>query len=194
MPTPAEGAREAVYGHMAGVGDAHARRELCSGRAGAFLSAAALECLPRVRALGAGAAGDCALVTVLLHYALSAAAIPSHRKVLVRGLEVDIVVPDARTLGAAPRRALVVCVPEDASARGVEAAAAAASAILPRENVAAAICPSAAGMRAEAYSVEDGTLGGVLDRARAFLGPTGRARLGVLGAAAGPEELGGARG
>lgn len=185
MPTPAEGARAIVYGHVAGVGEARARRELCSPSAGAFLSGAARACLPRVRALGAGAAGDCALVTVLLHYALSAAAIPSHRKVRARCLEVDIVVPDARTLAAAPARALVVCVPEDASARGVEAAAAAASRVLPRENVVAAICPSAAGVRAEAYSVEDGTLGGVIARARGFLESTGGGRLGVLGAAAG---------
>lgn len=193
MPTPAEGARAVVYGRIAGVGEARARRELCSGRAGEFLSGIARECLPSVRALGAGPAGDCALVTVLLHYALSAAAIPSHRKVAVRGIEVDIVVPDARTLGRSPRRALVVCVPEDASARGAEAAAAAASAILPRENVTVAICPSARGMGAEAYSVEDGTLGGVLDRARAFLGSTGGGRLGVLGAAAGGEQLAGTR-
>jgi len=188
MPTPSEAIRAIAYGHIAGVGEARARRELCSPRAGALLSGVARACLPRVRALGAGPAGDCALVTVLLHYALSAAAIPSHRKVAMRGREVDIVVPDARTLAAAPARALVVCVPEDASARGAEAAAEAASRILPRENVAVALCPSARGVGVEAYSVEDGTLGGVLGRARAHLASTGGGRLGVLGAAAGPEQ------
>lgn len=193
MSTPSEAARAIVYGHLDGVGRSRARRELCSDRAPAFLSGAARECLPRVRALGLGAAGDCALVTVLLHYALGAAAVPSHRKVSVRGAEVDIAIPDARTLASSPRRALVICVPEDASARGVEAAVAAASAILPRENVMAAICPSAAGARDWVHSVEDGTLGGVIARARAFLASTGGGRLGVLASPAGPEQLGGAR-
>lgn len=185
MSTPSEAARAIVYGHVGGAGEARARRELCSARAGEFLSGLARECLPRVRALRAGAAGDCALVTVLLHYALTAAAIPSHRKVAVRGAEVDIVVPDARALESSPRRALVICVPEDASARGAEGAAEAASALLPRENVAVAICPSARGVRAEAYSVEDGTLGGVIARAREFLASTGGGRLGVLSRPAG---------
>jgi len=190
MPTPNEAIRSIVYGHVAGVGEAHARRELCSPRGAGFLSGAALACLPRVRALRCGAAGDSALVTVLLHYALSAAAIPSHRKVSVRGLEADIVIPDARTLGAAPGRALVVCVPVDATAVGAARAAGAAARVLPRENVAVALCPSARGMRVEAYSVEDGTLGGVLDRAREFLASTGGGRLGVLGSPAGPKQGG----
>ncbi|MDD9808993.1 MAG: hypothetical protein OXU86_05610 [Thaumarchaeota archaeon] len=189
MSTPSDGARAIVYGHIGDVGEARARRELCSPGAGDFLTGVAQACLPRVRGLRAGAAGDRALVTVLLHYALSAAAVPSHRKVSVRGTEVDIVVPDARTLAASPRRALVICLPEDATPGGLERAAAAAGRAQPvAANVAVALCASAAGSRVEAYSVEDGTLGGILGRARDFLGSTGGGRLGILGSPAGAEQ------
>ena len=186
MSTPSDGAKAIVYGHIEGVGERRARRELCSPAAGEFLTSVAQACLPRVRELRAGSAGDCALVTVLLHYALSAAAVPSHRKVSVRGAELDIVVPDARTLAASPRRALVICVPEDATPGGMERATVAASRAQPvAANVAVALCASAVGSRFEAYSVEDGTLGGILSRARNFLDSTGGGRLGILGSTAG---------
>ena len=181
MPTASESARRIVYGHIGRVGDGVARESLCASHGEGFLAGAAASCLPPMRPHGE--AGECAMLTALLHYALSAAAVPSHRKVTVRGTAVDIVVPDARTLESSPRSALVICVPEAAGAAGAARAADAVSAAQPfRENIAVAMCRTARGMGYDAYSVEDGTFGGIVRRAREFLAASGARRLGVTGA------------
>ncbi len=52
------------------------------------------------------------LATGLLHYLLTNAIIPSQRKVEHMGVELDIVIPDIRTLEADPKKALLVCIPK----------------------------------------------------------------------------------
>ena len=183
MPTTSDDVKRIVYGHIGSVGERAVRESLTSSHGEAFLADAASSCLPLVRPLGA--AGECALVTVLLHYALSAAGVPSHRKVSVRGVDVDIVVPDARTLGSSPHSAMVICVPEASGPADAAHAVAAVSAAQPiKRNIAVAMCPTARGLDCESYSVEDGTFGGIVRRTREFLAASGGGRLGVIGSPA----------
>ena len=62
-----------------------------------------------VMSLGDEAAG--VLATGMLHYLLTGALIPSQRKVKHMGVDVDIVVPDIRTLEKDPKKALLLYVP-----------------------------------------------------------------------------------
>jgi len=52
------------------------------------------------------------LVTGLLHYMLTNLLIPSQRKVVINKFELDIVVPDIRTLSSKPQNALVIFIPK----------------------------------------------------------------------------------
>jgi hypothetical protein len=48
----------------------------------------------------------------LMHYLLTNALIPSQRKVTLKTLEIDIVIPDVRTLALTPKNALVIFFPK----------------------------------------------------------------------------------
>lgn len=52
------------------------------------------------------------LATGLLHYLLTNALINSQRKIEFQGLEVDIVVPDIKTLEKDAKKTLVICIPK----------------------------------------------------------------------------------
>ncbi len=52
------------------------------------------------------------LATGLLHYMLTNLLIPSQRKILINKFELDIVVPDIRTLSNKPQNALVIFIPK----------------------------------------------------------------------------------
>ena len=52
-----------------------------------------------------------ALATAILHYGLTRSLIKSQRRLTHRGAELDVVIPDARTLDSDPGRALVLCIP-----------------------------------------------------------------------------------
>ena len=149
-------------------------------------------------------------LTVFLHYLLSAASVPSQRKVRVRGEEIDVVVPD---VAAAPA-AVAVCVAGEAGGARAEArtAAVAAALGLPRgrvwtagwsraeraddDDAADAAAPPAAGPRGREYLASDGSLGSLVPDLAAFAaspaaaaaggGRRGRGRrLGLSGRAAG---------
>ena len=52
------------------------------------------------------------LATVLLHYLLTNALITSQRKVEYQNNEIDIVVPDLKTLEKDPKKTLLICIPK----------------------------------------------------------------------------------
>lgn len=52
------------------------------------------------------------LATGLLHYLLTNALITSQRKIEYDGIEIDIVVPDIKTLEKDPKKTLLICIPK----------------------------------------------------------------------------------
>ncbi|RNJ76443.1 MAG: hypothetical protein EB830_04180 [Nitrosopumilus sp. H13] len=68
------------------------------------------ECYDRAAGMGDRQQSIGVLATGLLHYLLTRAMIPSQRKVEFRGVDVDIIVPDLRTLEKNPQKALLVCI------------------------------------------------------------------------------------
>lgn len=52
------------------------------------------------------------LATGLLHYTLTNALIPSQRKVEKNEIQIDIVIPNLKTLENDPKKALIICIPK----------------------------------------------------------------------------------
>ncbi len=52
------------------------------------------------------------LATGLLHYMLTNAMLASQRKVELQGVEIDIVIPDLKTLEKDPKKTLLICIPK----------------------------------------------------------------------------------
>ena len=57
------------------------------------------------------------LATGLLHYLLTNALITSQRKVECDGTELDIVVPDVKTLEKDPKKTLLICIPKSSDTK-----------------------------------------------------------------------------
>lgn len=60
------------------------------------------------------------LATGILHYLLTCALVPSQRKVKVHGIEIDIAVPNLKTLQSDPKKALIVCIPKTFDRKTIE--------------------------------------------------------------------------
>ena len=82
-----------------------------------------------VMSMGDEAAG--VLATGMLHYMLTGALIPSQRKVEYMGVDVDVVIPDIRTLEKDPKKALLLYVPMSSDVRTVRAGISALERIQP---------------------------------------------------------------
>ena len=60
------------------------------------------------------------LATGLLHYLLTNALITSQRKVEYEGEELDIIVPDVKTLEKDPKKTLLICIPKSSDIKIIE--------------------------------------------------------------------------
>src|SRR3989338_2426658 len=52
------------------------------------------------------------LVTGLLHYILTNALVSSQRKIDYNGIQIDIIIPDLKTLEIDPKKTLIICIPK----------------------------------------------------------------------------------
>ena len=52
------------------------------------------------------------LATGLLHYLLTNAIISSQRKIEYEGIQIDIIIPDLKTLKIDPKKTLIICIPK----------------------------------------------------------------------------------
>ena len=59
------------------------------------------------------------LATGLLHYLLTNALITSQRKIEYAGNEIDIVVPDIKTLEKDPKKTLLICIPKSSNTKSI---------------------------------------------------------------------------
>jgi hypothetical protein len=60
------------------------------------------------------------LATGLLHYLLTNALLSSQRKITSDEIEIDIVIPDLKTLQSDPKKSLVICIPKTLDKKTIE--------------------------------------------------------------------------
>ena len=61
---------------------------------------------------GSQEANTAKLLTSLLHYLLTLVVIPSQRKITSDDIDIDIVIPDLKTMKSNPNEAILICIPE----------------------------------------------------------------------------------
>ena len=69
-------------------------------------------CFDKIISMGEKEESSAILATGLLHYLLTNALIPSQRKVEHNGVEIDIVIPNLKTLEIDPKKTLIIYIPK----------------------------------------------------------------------------------
>jgi hypothetical protein len=77
-------------------------------------------CYDKIITLGGKDESVGVLGTGLLHYLLTNALINSQRKVEHNGIEIDIVIPDIKTLEKDPKKTLLICIPKSSNKNIIE--------------------------------------------------------------------------
>lgn len=93
-------------------------------------------CYDKIITLGGKDESVGVLATGLLHYLLTNALINSQRKVEYKEIEIDIVIPDIKTLEKDPKKTLLICIPKSSNKNIIEEKISQLEKIQPeRENV-----------------------------------------------------------
>ncbi len=77
-------------------------------------------CYDKVISMGEKEESLGVLATGLLHYLLTNALISSRRKIKPVGIEIDMIIPDLKTLEVDPKKTLIACIPKTIDKKSVE--------------------------------------------------------------------------
>jgi len=77
-------------------------------------------CYDKIITLGEKDESIGVLATGLLHYLLTNALINSQRKIEYQGIEIDIAIPDIKTLEKDPKKTLLICIPKSSNKKIIE--------------------------------------------------------------------------
>jgi len=77
-------------------------------------------CYDKIITLGEKDESIGVLATGLLHFLLTNALLNSQRKIEYNGIEIDIVVPDLKTLEKDPKKTLLICIPKTSNKKEIE--------------------------------------------------------------------------
>ena len=77
-------------------------------------------CYEKIITLGGKDESVGVLATGLLHFLLTNALLNSQRKVEYKGVEIDIVIPDLKTLEKDPKQTLIICIPKTSDKKEIE--------------------------------------------------------------------------
>ena len=77
-------------------------------------------CYDRIITLGEKDESVGVLATGLLHFLLTNALLTSQRKIEYQKIEIDIVIPDLKTLEKDPKKTLLICIPKTSEKKEIE--------------------------------------------------------------------------
>jgi hypothetical protein len=94
------------------------------------------DCYDHIMSLGEKEESLGVLVTGILHYLLTNALITSQRKITYKEQEIDIVIPDTKTLEKDPKKTLLICIPKSSDIKTIKKKIAQLEKIQPeKENI-----------------------------------------------------------
>jgi hypothetical protein len=91
----------------------------------------------------------------LLHYMLTVSMIPSQRKILFQSVDIDIAVPDTRTLGVSPQDAIVISFPKTDNANNIKSLVEKIKKVQPNPNNIWIVLEDNLQLDAKVYSLKD---------------------------------------
>lgn len=113
--------KEILYDAIKEYGEQRILSDIAQGASSDTINIIMEYCLPSLKEIkGLEAEVNGTLAEVLLHYMLTVALIPSQRKISLDSTDIDIVVPNTKTLISTPKEAILVVFPKTRDAKVIK--------------------------------------------------------------------------
>lgn len=105
--------KDILYEELSKITENKIQLEIFKNNSSKILSEIISNCYPKIQQFSFNIDEDIGIFAEsLMHYFLSLSIIPSQRKVLLKNVEIDIVIPDLRTLQSNPNDSLIIIFPK----------------------------------------------------------------------------------
>lgn len=101
--------KDILYQELSNITENKIQLEISKNNSSKIISEIVSKCYPKIKEISLNIDEDLGVFAEsLMHYFLAIAIIPSQRKVLQKDIEIDIVIPDLRTLQSNPKDSLII--------------------------------------------------------------------------------------
>ena len=105
--------KDILYQELSKITENKIQLEISKNNSSKIISEIILKCYPKIQQISLNIDEDLGIFAEsLMHYFLTLAIIPSQRKILQKDIEIDIVIPDLRTLQSNPIDSLIITFPK----------------------------------------------------------------------------------
>ena len=113
--------KEILYDYLEKLGEKEIQKSLSQKKSPEIIGKIITECYPKIENLESNLDENIAMLcTGMLHYLLTNSLTPSQRKVVFNGIELDIVIPDVKTLESNPKKSLIICIPTSSEKKDID--------------------------------------------------------------------------
>ena len=128
--------------------------DIAQGNSSDTLNAICNECIPLLEKLeGNKSENLISLAESFIHYLLAVALIPSQRKIIHAGIEIDVVIPDVTTLASSPQDSIIITFPKTNDHKFLQNQVAELAKIQPHKDNLWVVLENALPLEARAYII-----------------------------------------
>jgi len=174
--------KEILYEQIDSISEQKIQEEVSNGNAAAVIRKMVDNCCPEISGLGGSQHENFeTFAESLMHYLLTNALIQSQRKVAHNTIEIDIVIPDVRTLISSPKDALVMLFPKTDDAGAILESLRKTGTIQPiKENI-WLVQKTGLGLPYKTYEIDNGcSFSNIINDIKAFLSSKTQSRLKIF--------------
>ena len=108
--------KDILYQELSKITEQQIQLEISKNNSSKIISEIISKCYPKIQQISNNLDEDLGIFAEsLMHYFLTNAIIPSQRKISLNDIEIDIVIPDLRTLQSNPKDSLIIYFPKSAN-------------------------------------------------------------------------------
>ena len=103
--------KEILYDYLEKLGESEIQKLLSQKKSPELVGKIITECYQKIKNLESNIDENISMFfTAMLHYLLTNSLTPSQRKIVFKGIELDIVIPDVKTLESNPKNSLIISI------------------------------------------------------------------------------------
>jgi hypothetical protein len=147
---------ETIYSAISDYGEQRILSDTVQGESPDVIKAIFEQCLAKIEKYENAKSDTCGAVAEgLLHYMLTISMIPSQRKTLFQSVEVDIAVPDTRTLTTSPQDVIIIHFPKTDNVENIKSQIENIKKIQPNSNNVWVVLENNASLDVKVYTLKD---------------------------------------
>jgi hypothetical protein len=105
--------KDLLYQELAKITEEKIQLDISKGQSSKSIDEIMSSCYPKILQIGGNVDENVGIFTEsLMHYLLTISLIPSQRKVLQNNVEIDIIIPDLKTLNSNPKDSIIIYFPK----------------------------------------------------------------------------------